>query len=315
MFSEHIKEMNLRPGSTWERQIGKYVMKFNGRYLYCSCPSWKFQRLPPEQRVCKHIDVMFPQYEPQGAPEKRKVPRWPLLTEVRNLEDVENIDEFLWSEKYDGVRVHWDGNTLATRSGTIIDAPPEFTDDLPAMELDGELWAGRGTFEKVLSAIQVGRTSSTWSDMVLMVFDTPLPRTKFSDRVKLLRERLRCQSSCKLVQQYPVPSLKALQTKVNKLLKSGAEGIVLKHPSAPYRGGRDKKRALKYKQVQTGTAEVVEFSKGSYKVVVMDPKKSAGKTLKLYLSPHEHTNVGQTIEFEYRGFTGTGKPRHARFKG
>ena len=27
----------------------------DGKTLYCTCPSWRFQRLPPKQRTCKHL--------------------------------------------------------------------------------------------------------------------------------------------------------------------------------------------------------------------------------------------------------------------
>lgn len=30
----------------------------DGKSVYCSCPSWKFQRLPPASRTCKHIVAM-----------------------------------------------------------------------------------------------------------------------------------------------------------------------------------------------------------------------------------------------------------------
>lgn len=30
----------------------------DGKTVYCSCPSWKYQSLPPTQRTCKHIRAM-----------------------------------------------------------------------------------------------------------------------------------------------------------------------------------------------------------------------------------------------------------------
>ena len=45
------------------------------------------------------------------------------------------------SEKFDGLRAHWDGKILWSRSGKVINAPESFTKDLPSdMPLDGELW-------------------------------------------------------------------------------------------------------------------------------------------------------------------------------
>ena len=45
------------------------------------------------------------------------------------------------SEKFDGVRVYWDGNTLFSRVGREIKVPKEWADQLPkGVALDGELW-------------------------------------------------------------------------------------------------------------------------------------------------------------------------------
>jgi len=30
----------------------------NDNNVYCSCPSWKWQKIPPKERTCKHIDAL-----------------------------------------------------------------------------------------------------------------------------------------------------------------------------------------------------------------------------------------------------------------
>ena len=58
-----------------------------------------------------------------------------LLAEVyRNQVDV---TKYLVSEKLDGVRAIWDGETLRFRSGKQINAPKWFVDGLPKTPLDG----------------------------------------------------------------------------------------------------------------------------------------------------------------------------------
>lgn len=47
----------------------------------------------------------------------------------------------------DGFRGEWDGTHLRSRNGNIINAPRWFTKDFPKTPLDGEIWAGRGSFE------------------------------------------------------------------------------------------------------------------------------------------------------------------------
>ena len=57
------------------------------------------------------------------------------------------------SEKLDGVRAWWNGYRLTTRTGNEIHAPASFVASLPVgITLDGELWAGRRTFQSVSGA-------------------------------------------------------------------------------------------------------------------------------------------------------------------
>jgi DNA ligase-1 len=60
------------------------------------------------------------------------------------LANVANADTdptpYLVSEKYDGVRALWDGQTLRSRAGNTIAAPAWFIAKLPKQPLDGELW-------------------------------------------------------------------------------------------------------------------------------------------------------------------------------
>lgn len=45
------------------------------------------------------------------------------------------------SEKFDGIRVYWDGKKLWFRnSGIGVRAPDWFLEDLPNVRLEGELW-------------------------------------------------------------------------------------------------------------------------------------------------------------------------------
>ena len=53
---------------------------------------------------------------------------------------------WLMSEKLDGVRCYWNGNTMYTRTGKPFYAPPEWKAKLPKIALDGELWTDRDDF-------------------------------------------------------------------------------------------------------------------------------------------------------------------------
>jgi DNA ligase-1 len=47
----------------------------------------------------------------------------------------------LWmTEKYDGMRLYWNGNEFYTRLGTKVNVPDYITSQLPKLALDGEIW-------------------------------------------------------------------------------------------------------------------------------------------------------------------------------
>lgn len=58
------------------------------------------------------------------------------------------------SEKLDGVRAYWSGSKFYSRQGNEFIAPKFFTKHLPKEPLDGELWCGRGLFQKTISIIK-----------------------------------------------------------------------------------------------------------------------------------------------------------------
>jgi DNA ligase-1 len=44
------------------------------------------------------------------------------------------------TEKYDGMRLYWNGTTFYTRQGNVVIAPEFITMQLPNIPLDGEIW-------------------------------------------------------------------------------------------------------------------------------------------------------------------------------
>jgi DNA ligase-1 len=98
---------------------------------------------------------------------------------------------WLMSEKLDGVRCYWNGTTMFTRNGNRIFAPDEWRDQLPKIALDGELWSGRDSFQSIVSTVR--RTepdSDKWKDIKFMVFDAPLVKGTFAQRIKLVQSKV-----------------------------------------------------------------------------------------------------------------------------
>jgi DNA ligase-1 len=44
------------------------------------------------------------------------------------------------TEKFDGVRLYWNGSSFYTRQGKRVKVPETVTSQLPDIPLDGELW-------------------------------------------------------------------------------------------------------------------------------------------------------------------------------
>lgn len=85
----------------------------------------------------------------------------------------------------DGIRAFWDGKQLLSRQGIPIAAPEEFIRNLPRDTLlDGELWTGRGSFEKLASLIKSNRRD--WKDVQYCIFDVPSLQIPYSERMKEL---------------------------------------------------------------------------------------------------------------------------------
>ena len=81
-------------------------------------------------------------------------PEVPQLLLAQNYSNKFDPVNYLVSEKLDGVRALWDGKNLRFRSGRMIHAPAWFTAAFPAHALDGELWMGRRSFERLSAAVR-----------------------------------------------------------------------------------------------------------------------------------------------------------------
>lgn len=115
----------------------------------------------------------------------------------------------LMSEKLDGSRCFWDGGIsrglaidevpyanlnkkthlnnrpiatgLWSRYGNVVRAPDWFLNALPPMLLDGELTAGRDTFQYSRSVTADHTPGAGWRDIKFMVLDSPRPEAVFAD--------------------------------------------------------------------------------------------------------------------------------------
>ena len=228
------------------------------------------------------------------------------------------------SEKYDGVRGHWDGQRLRTRGGEPITPPAWFTAGWPDTALDGELWAGRGRFAQAQSTVrQASAGDAAWRQIRFMVFDLPAHPGNFDERLSVLQSTVKRigQPWVVAVPQQRVASYAALQTMLQATVRGGGEGLMLHRGSSLYRAGRSDD-LIKLKTHDDTEARVVAHLPGKGKhagrlgALLVEMPSGQRFRLGTGLSDAERSApppIGSWVTYRFRGTHDSGLPRFASF--
>jgi len=225
------------------------------------------------------------------------------------------------SEKLDGVRAAWDCRVLVTRTGQPIRAPQWFLDALPKSEsLDGELWIGRGQFQRTVGLVRSHQGGEGWRSIRFAAFDAPLAAGAFEERQAALREAVaggpafvlpqrRCEGHADLIAE------------LGRVEQAGGEGVMLRQPGSAYERRRSG-TLLKVKTFHDAEATVVGYDCGTGRnsatigaLVAQLPdgtefRVSSGLTDAVRRSPPA---VGSVFTFKYQEMTDGGVPRFPSF--
>jgi DNA ligase 1 len=235
-----------------------------------------------------------------------------------------DITQYLISEKYDGVRAIWDGNTLKTRQGNVINAPAWFTKDLPKIPLDGELWLARGEFDMLSGVVRKDvPIDAEWKNISYQIFELPNAPGTFEARAKRIVEIVKKANlpHLKVVAQFRVKDEKALKVKLNQTVKNGGEGLMLHRADAQYITGRSDV-LIKLKPLYDAEAIVVAHTSGKGKytgklgALVVETPEGIRFKLGTGLSDAQRENppkIGSLVTYTYKDKTKNGKPKFARF--
>ena len=227
------------------------------------------------------------------------------------------------------MRGYWDGQKLLTRGGQAINTPAWFTANWPATPMDGELWAGRGQFQKAVSTVrQQTPDDAARRGIQFVVFDLPAKPGAFTERLSTLNSVV-SKLAVLWVQGVPqtkVPSHAALQSQLKQITQAGAEGLMLHCGSSLYKGVRNDD-LHKVKTHDDAEVKVIAYipGKGKYAgqlgaLLVEMPAKD-GQTAKRFklgtgLSDAQRQNpptVGSEVTYRYRGLNDSGISRFASF--
>ena len=235
-----------------------------------------------------------------------------------------DLQDYWVSEKYDGVRGYWDGQTLRTRGGEPVNAPAWFTAGWPGTALDGELWAGRGQFAQAQSTTRQQQASDeAWRAMRFMVFDLPAHPGNFDERLPTLQATVARigQPWVVTVAQQRVASDATLQALLQRTVRGGGEGLMLHRGASLYRAGRSDD-LIKVKTHDDTEARVVGHLPGQGKhagrLGALLVEMPSGQRFKLGtgLSAAERSNpppIGSWVTYRFRGTHDSGLPRFASF--
>ena len=150
-------------------------------------------------------------------------------------EDDADPSGWLMSEKYDGVRLFWDGSAFFTRQGRKITLPQSITAQMPRFPLDGELWTKYGLYQEAVLLCKSSEHEN-WKNAVFWVFDT-IRNEGYQDRVHFLQQQ-QFPSFIKLVNYVHCKGKEHLKEFFNSIVAKGGEGVVLREPNSLYKGGR-----------------------------------------------------------------------------
>ena len=229
------------------------------------------------------------------------------------------------SEKYDGVRAHWDGRQLRTRGGEPINAPAWFTAGWPALPMDGELWAGRGRFEHAQSAAAREQPDDAqWRALRYMVFDLPAHPGSFDERLAALRAAVSAldHTWVQAVPQRKVAGDAELQALLREVVRGGGEGLMLHRGASLYRAGRGED-LLKLKTHDDAEARVIAHVPGKGKhagrlgALMVETPEGRRFALGTGFTDAQRADpppVGSWVTYRFRGLhEGSGLPRFASF--
>lgn len=330
-----------------------WVVKRVGDDYSCNCPSWRNQGAPTNARTCKHI-ISVRGKEAEDArlaaagPNAGKRPEvaaaeadagralrgdekaalfGPKILLAQNWWDEEPDPTGWWmSEKLDGVRAYWDGTKFLSRQGNVYKAPAWFTADLPAHQLDGELWMGRGKFQQTLSIVRSSAAGPEWEQIQYVTFDMPHLTTPFEDRqaamasawgyYSMLPQRLAMTRHWLRLEQTKCMSTTHMLAELQRLVDLGGEGLMLREPGSLYEIGRST-TLLKVKRFHDAEAIVVGYTKGKGKnkgkVGSLEMRMPNGKQFDLNAKTEELRRnpppVGATVTYRYTELTDGGIPK------
>lgn len=243
------------------------------------------------------------------------------------------IDSFVVSEKFDGIRGIWDGANMFSKRGNILPIPHCFSQNLAHLGLkngefvEGELWIDYGAFEAISGLLnRKDIACKDFKSVKFLIFNAQLGnKSDFSQNLAEIKSRLDSAKGKDLAQIQVIPQHKFsdiadLKDFFNAVVAKGGEGVIV----------RDSTTAYKLKVQNDAECKIIDFSRGKGRLngkvgaiicESLEDKNSGIKWGKIFrigsgLSDEMRTNppkIGTIITYKFSGVSKNGIPKHTRF--
>jgi DNA ligase-1 len=354
-----------------------YELKRVGETYSCSCPSWRNQKGAGSMRTCKHLKALRGEQaelerlggDPKAffasgnrvagqaaaagagvAPTNEAVVKTVALAD--SWDGVRDLTGWALSEKLDGMRCLWDGKGgCFSRAGKEVYVPASLCLQLPlGTALDGELWLGRGQFQRAMSIVRrTDRSESAWAPIEYVVYDAPEAPGGIFDRLAAARAALAAvpaatpiapsdaasaatssaaastaipRVSVRVLEHEAVQCMSHILRRHEEVAAGGGEGLMARHPHAAHRPGRTPD-LLKIKRTVDDEALVIghEAGKGKHtgRLGALKLKLRNGNTFHCgtgFTDAERESPppIGTVVTFQYFELTDGGIPRFPRFR-
>ncbi len=323
-----------------------YTLRNTAGVYSCTCPAWMHQGLPIEKRTCKHLRARrgdeaetarlgsLLQGRPVRTPKvssaaegdsgpQASVGEPPLLLAHKWELDVD-LAGWWMSEKLDGVRAYWNGQTFVSRLGNAFHAPKWFTAALPPTPLDGELWGGRKKFQRTVGIVKRQDQSEAWKEIRYLIFDAPAQSGPFEARLEHCRSLFPTPGEWAEVHAHePCRDVTHLREELARVEALGGEGLMMRKPGSAYVAGRSE-TLLKVKSFHDAEARVIEHSAGTGRhqgrlgALVVELPDGTTFNVGTGFSDREREAppaIGSVITFRYQELSDIGVPRFPSYVG
>lgn len=323
----------------------KYTLSRKGEVYMCSCPAWKNQGAVIDRRTCKHLRGYLGDAGEakrvgtlvasraagttrisggSRAAANKKATAPPILL-AHKWEVDHDPTGWMMSEKLDGIRAYWDGETFTSRLGNQFFAPDWFIADLPGDTLDGELWVGRKLFQRTTSIVRSGAAGQEWKKVSFVIFDAPNARGGFEERIAHAKKVIERAATphAHVLEHVACMGVPHLREELERVEQLGGEGLMLRRPGSKYDVGRSTS-LLKVKTFHDAEATVIDHAEGSGKhkgrlgALVCRLASNATFNVGTGFTDRERETppaIGSVITFRYQELSDDGVPRFPSYVG